>query len=261
MGSGTSVPDLLSEEEIKTLCGDKFDAEKYAALPKDEAGRVKKEDLLALAPAPVGAEVVAATAAAPTPPALIICKMTELPKKLEEARSAGLTPIVCDRSCDHLIDTFYQYKADLSLDVKALSLKVAKKEITLEEAQEKLRSTLSSSFQFGHDLVLACQGASPSFSSNLCFELFPIEIFKESGKICHDQKELADKVITDAEAMERNGQVKLCHEKFKIMITTHFSPNDLNDFFFGEGFGFEKMPKEWFQIISIAHEEGTQLLD
>ena len=35
----------------------------------------------------------------------------------------------------------------------------------------------------------------------------------------------------------------------------------LSNFFFGEGFGFEKMPKTWFQIISIEHDEGTDLLD
>ena len=112
----------------------------------------------------------------------------------------------------------------------------------------------------GHDLVLSCQSASPSFSQSLCHELFPVEIFKDSGSSCRNN-EFAEKLITDEEVKNMPGMIKLVNESFKVMVTTHFAVEDLDDFFFGEGFGFEKMPKKWFQIISIEHEEGTELMD
>jgi hypothetical protein len=247
---------------------------------------VKKEDLLALAAVPAAvaapaaeaapaADVAPAAEAAPAAPeapaaleapaaeaapALVKCKMTELPVAIDAARAANLTPLISDRSKNNLLDTFHRYKADLLLDCKALSLKVAKKETTLEEGQETLRAKLSSSFHYGHDLVLSCQSASPSFSQNLCHELFPVEIFKDSGASCRSN-EFAEKVITDEEVENMPAKMKMVNEKFKIMVTTHFKVEDLDDFFFGEGFGFEKMPKTWFQIISIEHDEGTDLLD
>lgn len=215
---------------------------------------VKKETLLALASTtPAPAEV-------PSAPAVVKCKMTELPIKIDAARAANLTPLISDRSNAHLLDTFHNYKADLLVDCKAVSLKLAKKETTLDEAREALRSKLSSAFHYGHDLVLSCQSASPSFSQSLCHELFPVEIFKDSGSSCRNN-EFAEKLITDEEVKNMPGMMKLANESFKVMVTTHFAVEDLDDFFFGEGFGFEKMPKKWFQIISIEHEEGTELLD
>ncbi|GMH57760.1 hypothetical protein TrST_g2356 [Triparma strigata] len=265
MGAGASIPDTLSIDEVKTLAGDKFDHAVYDALPKGADGKITKEAFLKLAaptpgdePAPVSAPSPAATPAGGG--TVIEVKMTELPLAVDKARAAGLTPLILDRSASHLLDTFHNYKADALLDAKMWTLKLAKKEIPQEEALEGLRSKLSYSMARGMDLVISCQSASPSFSSTLNGDVFPLEVFKDSGKaLINDDS--ASKIITDDHAKELTSGMKMCNPEFKVQVSSHFGVDDIDDFLFAKGFGFEKVPREWFQILNIKHDEGTELLD
>lgn len=71
----------------------------------------------------------------------------------------------------------------------------------------------------------------------------------------------ASTIITDAHAEELGQGFKMCQPDFKVQVTSHFGVDDLDDFLFGEGFGLEKVPRAWFQVINIKHGEGTELLD
>mmetsp|Transcript_11507 Transcript_11507/g.16983 ORF Transcript_11507/g.16983 Transcript_11507/m.16983 type:complete len:377 (-) Transcript_11507:61-1191(-) len=183
--------------------------------------------------------------------------LTELLNAISAAHEFKKTPLVIDRSAAHKVDAFFSYKAGHIVDAKAVSLKLARGSSTQEEAQHTLRHALSFCMQKGLDLVISCQQASPSFSSNLCCDTFPLEVFKEGGA-CLKTNEWADKIVLDEHSPEG---VKLSRENFTVTVTSWFSVENLDDFFFAEGMGFEKMPKEDFQLIVIKHPEGEDLLD
>ncbi|GMH56256.1 hypothetical protein TL16_g02092 [Triparma laevis f. inornata] len=253
---------------FKTNTGDKFDQVVFDALPKGADGKITKEQFMTLAGAgTTDANLPGATPDAPAPvdgattvTPVIECPMTELPTVVDAARLAGLTPLILDRSANHLLDTFHNYKADGMLDAKMWTLKLAKKEIPQEDALEGLRHKLSYSMARGQDLVISMQSACPSFSTTLNSETFPLEVFKESGKsLINDAS--ASTIITDAHAKELGQGFKICQPDFKVQVTSHFGVDDLDDFLFGEGFGLEKVPRAWFQVINIKHGEGTELLD
>jgi uncharacterized protein (DUF1330 family) len=183
--------------------------------------------------------------------------LTELKEAIKEAHAAGLTPLVSDRSANHLVDTYFSYSAGALLDAKKVSLELAKKNTTQEFAQEECRKFLVLAMKRGYDLVVACQQASPSFSTTLCNgTTFPKEIFKAGGM----NQEWANKIMTEEDTGDTGG-VKIFNPEFTVVVTSHFSVEDLDDFFFGEGFGFADFPKTDFQIISIKHEDGEEMLD
>ena len=251
--------------------GDKFDQAKWDALEKDTYGKVSKATFMALVPASEPPKEEAPKEEPPkeeapkeeAPPAVAVvvkCPMTGLPAAVDAARAAGLTPLIVDRSENHLLDTFHQDKADSVLDAKMVSLEVAKKNKTKEDGQQELRKKLGYAMARGFDMFISCQQASPSFSSDLCCDVFPVNLFEKSGSgLINDAS--AELIIPDDVAAEATQGMKLCSDQFKVQVTSHFAVADLDDFFFAEGMGFGKMPKAWFQIIELEHDEGTPMLD
>ena len=105
-------------------------------------------------------------------------------------------------------------------------------------------------------MVIACSNSSPSFSSDLCTGTFPLTVFEKSGAgLISDAT--AEEIILDEDSIQG---IKLVKEGFKTQVTTHFAVKNLDPFFFEKGMGFEKTPKEWFQIIEITHEAGTAMI-
>jgi hypothetical protein len=144
------------------------------------------------------------------------------------------------------------------VDAKAASLRVTRKEITLEESRVALNKSLSSALKNGHLMVLACQESNPDMDA-LCYDGFPLDALKKGGKeIITDQH--AKKIITDADA-KSTGNVKIPNKEFAVAVTSYFEKEDLDDFLFAKGMAFGSIGKKAFQIISIKYEEGTPLLD
>jgi hypothetical protein len=171
----------------------------------------------------------------------------------------------------HNVDTFFRYGggSDVAVsvvDAKAASLRVTRKEITLEESRVALNKSLSSALKNGHLMVLACQESNPDMDA-LCYDGFPLDALKKGGKeIITDQH--AEKIITDADeheyrmrSMTSTGNVKIPNKEFAVAVTSYFEKEDLDDFLFAKGMAFGSIGKKAFQIISIKYEEGTPLLD
>ena len=128
------------------------------------------------------------------------------------------------------------------------SLKLAKKEITKEEALEKLRSKLAPAMKRGETLVIAMTNNSPFFSTDLNSEAeFPAaEIFKGAGKgLVND--EWPQKLFRDADT--------ICKPGFKVILTSNFEAGDIQEFLFDEGMGLSAFSPALFQVISIVAEE------
>jgi hypothetical protein len=135
------------------------------------------------------------------------------------------------------------------------SLKLAKKEITKEEALEKLRSKLAPAMKRGETLVIAMTNNSPFFSTDLNSEAeFPAaEIFKGAGKgLVND--EWPQKLFRDADTADSAG-LAICNPDFKVILTSNFEAGDIQEFLFDEGMGLSAFSPALFQVISIVAEE------
>ena len=252
MGAGASAAaDTLGVDAVKALVGDQFDQAKFDEL-KDGEGFVTKEALLALAPADAEPPATAvAPAAAPAPITIPLPQMTD---KIDEAVNAGFTPLVCDPSGSK-VDTFFSYSNGIVLDAKEASLKLAKKEITVEEALEKCRSKLAPAMKRGETLVVAMTNNSPSFSTDLSSETeFPAaELFKGAGKGIATE-EWATKLFRESDTADSAG-LALANPDFKVVLTTQFQPDDINEFLFAEGMGMATFSPAMFQVICIEQDE------
>jgi len=255
--AGSSIPDAIDADTFKAFCGDKFDQAKYDALEKDEGGNVSKAKFEELIAADAAAAAPAADAAAAPAAAHVKIKLTDLTKAIESAQEAKLTPLVVDRSAAHLADTFFGYGGGVLVDAKAASLKVARKDITLEESQANLRAVLSTALANGKQIVFACQQASPAMG-DLCHDGFPVETFT-AGAIATDA--WAEKIVTDDDAKQYTAGMKMANAKFNMIVSSWFAVEDMEDFLFADGMGFAKIGKAPFQIIEIEHEEGTELIE
>jgi hypothetical protein len=267
--AGSTVPDALDEATFKTLAGDKFDQAKYDSLAKDDNGFVKKAIFLELAAAEAPAKAPAETPAeapaeapaeTPAPVGPVSCTLQGMPAAIDAAIEAGLTPFIVDRSADHKVDTFFKYGGGTLIDAKAASLKVARKDITIEESQSNLNKSLSWALSTGGQIIFACQQASPNMS-DLCHAGFPKEVFGKAGKdVCNEVHAAA--IITDEDAEKlATGGIKIANPKFTLLVTSWFEVNDVDDFCFAEGMGFSGVGKDKFQIITVDHGEGTPLIE
>jgi hypothetical protein len=211
--------------------------------------------------------------AGPNP--MILVKMTEIEGAIKKAKEAGLTPLIIDRSEQHLMDSFYGYSSEV-IDIKKMGLDVSLRKQPIEEVMDDTRSNIVRSMKNGRTCVFACQTAAVDFVGKFNDEksgvdlsgkafancksdtkaLMPAEILIDSGKALQDES-VAEKLFRDADLTSGFADTSRLKD-WSIVVTTHFSYEDLDDFMFSGDFG---MPLGKFQPIWIAHEEGTAPLD
>lgn len=192
----------------------------------------------------------------------ITIALTELNVTVSNALSKGLTPLIVDPSENHVVDTFYQYNG-VMIDAKQLSLNVSLKKMTKEEALEKARNGFVSALQQGSTMIVSMQQGSPSFNEwfNTTSE-WPLEaIATKGGKpltIASNDKSNSEfgNGIPNA-VMRENDKLKysgfaIVQDKFEVVFTTWFEPEDFEEFLFDEGRALCNLSKDLFQIIIIT---------
>ena len=245
---------------------------------------------VAAAPAPAAAAPAPAPAKPfPQLPADFKCKagpnaaksvpLTELPAAIEEAQAAGFTPLVVDRSADHAVDTFFSYSATI-LDAKKMQLDVSVQKMEMAEVMERCRKQLLSCLRQNKQLVVACQGCAPNFVGQFddakCGldlsgkanesqkgegkSFLPTELLFENGGKGLLAEAAWEKLFREEDVKDAGGMAFVDPEsKFSVVVTTQFNYEDLDDFLFKEG--AEALPAGKFQVIWVAHVEGTNAMD
>lgn len=216
--------------------------------------------------------------AAPEGTGITICSMTDLPKALEAAKEAKLTPLVMDRSESHACDTFWSYQAQI-LDAKKMALDVSLRKEPILDVMDRQRKTICGSISFGKTLVFACQTSCPDFKETFndtkcCGEdtahlegkpftqstaenkaFIPLDLFDNGGRDYTSQENVqkAEAMFRQEEVAATSGFAKIV-EGFNIIVSTHFNYEDLDDFLFADAYG---LPPGKFFPIWIQHEDGT----
>jgi hypothetical protein len=124
------------------MCRKEFGTLGIAGEPPPKAARAARAAAPAPAPAPPPAPADPAegqifSKIGPNP--VVICPMTELPTAIEACKTAGLTPLIMDRSLDHSYDTFHSYSGAVLLDAKAMAMGVSMQGKTVAEVMEDAR--------------------------------------------------------------------------------------------------------------------------
>ena len=194
--------------------------------------------------------------------------LQDLEIAVEHATELGLTPLIIDNSEDNKVDTFYSYGNGVILDSKKLGLDRSMRKVPLADLMEEARSKLVCALRYGNRLVIAmtkavtdwngvftdeseeCQKAENNVdiggpNGRMCF---PMEVFNNAGKALVETKYL-DALYRDSEK-ENGFPVVRDPEKFRVIVTTQFSPEDFEEFLFGNDWGMPK-PKEKFAFIVI----------
>jgi len=288
MGAAASIPDRISLDQAKAFAEASnidFNEEHFVTMSKGAAdGCCSKEAFLEAAkslsapavvevgsqkmenePSPDGV-VDAASSAESCLLLRVECTLQEIEQKVEELQNSGRTPIVVDRSKDHLVDTFYGYSGCHLFDAKFVSLELAKKNLTQEEAHKKLNQALTGCLKKGQPLILACCNSVPSFSTSLNNESkFPsATVLKNSGKgfALDTEAKWGDVLFGDEERENPpHSGMGYCDPKFCVALTSHLDPEDLEEFFFDDGMGFDAFPKGDFAVVIVKHAEGTEMME
>jgi len=254
MGAGASTHSLDDfgpfgdVNAVKAFAGDKFDQVKFDEL-KDSDGFVTKEQLAELIAAmPSESDGAAAEAAAAVPDSPVTIHLTALQGAIDAARAAGKTPLIVDNSESHAVDTFFGYNAIL-VDAKQCSLNVALKKSTKEESLETARKCVVNGMKNGATCVIACQQGSPSFNQWFNTESeFPVEALMTNSGLGFLEKDAAVKLYRDEDLQHGFAIVQ---EKFNVVVTTWFSPEDFEEFLFDSPGGMKNLSKELFQFIIV----------
>ena len=253
---------------------------------------IGESGLVAAAPAPAVAAAPAPAKPFPELPADFVCKagphaaqsvpMVGLPAAIEAAQAAGLTALVVDRSTSHAVDTFFSYSSTV-LDAKKMQLDVSVQKLEMAEVMERTRKQLLGCLRQDKTLIVACQSCAPDFVGQFDVaacgldlsgksypgakgegkSFLPAELlFDKSGKGLLAEAAW-EKLFREEEVKEPMGGAGLAfvnpESKFNVVVTTQFNVEDLDDFLFKEG--SPALPAGKFQVIWVAHTEGTEAME
>ena len=71
------------------------------------------------------------------------------------------------------------------------------------------------------------------------------------------QKLFSPEIIAEAPAVG----MAFMDPKFNVTISSHLAPEDLEEFYFDEGMGFDKFPRGDFVLLEIKHKEGEPMIE
>ena len=181
----------------------------------------------------------------------------------ELAAANGKTPLVIDNSDDNKVDTFFGYRSFPVIDGKKMGLDKTMKKIPVVEIMEEARKKLVLSLKIGMPLIIAMTKSVTDFAntfndskakefhglpSDLSF--LPLELFDDGGK-----KLLSDEYLNALirkEERKDTGDLAISRnpDGFYVILTSQFSPEDYEDYFFSNDWGLPK-PKSKYQVLII----------
>lgn len=198
--------------------------------------------------------------------------LTDLMEAIDESIKNKKTPIIIDNSEDDKVNTFFNYRSAILIDGKKMGLDKSMKKIPVSEIMEDARKKVVNALKFGQTLVFALTKSVTDFYSTfndksaienhgltldegkICL---PLEIFQEAGKKCIESEFLNSIFRED----ELEQGVAFCRdpEKFRIIVTSAFAPEDCVEYLFGDGYGLArpdagKKLDEQYDFICIKPE-------
>ena len=147
------------------------------------------------------------------------------------------------------------------LDGKKMGLDKSMKKIPVADIMEEARSKLASALKMGAPFIVAMTKSCTDFALTFTDAVakvghglgegsyIPIEMFEEGGK-----KLLADSfleaLIRPQERADTSG-FAVCRDPagFYVALTTQFSPEDFEEYLFGNDWGLPKPKDKYFAII------------
>ena len=195
--------------------------------------------------------------------------LTALLETIEDAVAKGLTPLVVDRSADAKCDTFFSYRSSVMLDGKKMGLDKSLRGVPVPEVMEGARAKLVSAIKLGYPLVISMQTSVTDFMTTFTDEaipghhetnsdiVFPRMVFQNAGKDLL-LPSIMDRLFREE---EKECGVAYCRgpENFYVILTTQFSPDDFEEYLFGNEYGLVK-PSDMYQFIVIEHPEGEAMI-
>lgn len=190
--------------------------------------------------------------------------LTALLDECELAVSEGKTPLVIDDSEDNKVDTFFGYRSFPVIDGKKMGLDKSMRKISVPEIMEEARKKLVLAIKIGMPLIIAmtksCTDFAMTFNDTKARELYglpsdlsflPIELFDNGGKKLLSN-EFLEALIRKGDERKDTGDLAISRnpDGFHVILTSQFSPEDYEDYFFANDWGLPK-PKDQYQVLII----------
>jgi len=190
-------------------------------------------------------------------------------RSIECALLNGKTPIIIDRSQDHNIDLFFSYGGGLQgpgalcLKMKPMVLSQTRGSVPVKDLMEQARTQLCAAMKHGKPLVLNLENSAPDFRTIFHDEadwnengraFFPHEVFRGGG-FDITQGHWPD---TLWRPREKEMGYAIPKDGFRVLLTTHFKPELIDAWLFGNGRGLPR-PKHQFHVIHVL-EQAPEVL-
>jgi hypothetical protein len=191
-------------------------------------------------------------------------ELTALLDECELAVSEGKTPLVIDNSDDNKVDTFFGYRSFPVIDGKKMGLDKSMRKIPVPEIMEEARKKLVLAIKIGMPCCIAmtksCTDFAMTFNDTKARELYglpsdlsflPIELFDNGGKKLLSN-EFLEALIRKGDERKDTGDLAISRNPsgFHVILTSQFSPEDYEDYFFSNDWGLPK-PKDKYQVLII----------
>lgn len=190
---------------------------------------------------------------------------TNLVDEIEAVVAANKTPLVVDASDSDIVNTFYSYRSVVIVDGKKMGLDKTMKKIPVKDIMDETRSKLVAALKMGVPFVIAMTKSvtdfATTFNDTAAREnhglgdgtFLPIEMFEAAGKgLLADDK--LDALFRDSDRTDTAGfAVSRNPDGFYIVFTTQFSPDDYEEYLFGNEWGLPK-PKDKYIVLIVSAE-------
>jgi len=279
MGAGGSVPEfVVLDADHKAKFELKFKELISEGKSEEEAISILKTSTdsatVGAGEGGVGAGADAdADADADASPAITI-PLTELKVVMDQAIKNGKTPLIVDNSEDDKTNTFFSYQSAIIIDGKKMGLDKTMRNTPIAEIMEGARAKLVSGLKLGYPVVIALTKSvtdfATTFSDEACQQAedkqgldfqdgkqsyFPLStVFQNAGKGLVKQ-DMLDALFTEEDRKDTHGHA-ICRDEnsFHVVVTSQFSPEDFEEYLFGNAWGLPK-PKDWYQFIIIKSDD------
>ena len=201
-----------------------------------------------------------------------IIPLSEITTAINDAISNGKTPLIIDNSEDDKVNTFFSYRSAVILDGKKMGLDMALKNTPVSEIMEKSREKLVRAIKYRYPLIIALTKSVTDFATTFTDEAcgktensqgldfqggrrsyFPLSVFINGGKGMLSDSAL-NRLFTEEDKKEALSiSENRDDQAFQVIITSQFSPEDFEDYLFGNSYGLPK-PKCWYQFIVIRQD-------
>jgi hypothetical protein len=160
-----------------------------------------------------------------TPPEWpITIPFTDLPAALADARKWSKTPLFLCNGKAETVDTFFAYQSAQLIDAKYMLNKVdIKKEVTVEDMREQMRTRLVSALKFGQPIHVCMSNSAVAIKKKYCVDdKIPEALFKDDLWM---KKEHYSKVVQDADLAGWPGAFpgEMKDKESFVFVTSDFS--------------------------------------